>query len=121
MEYGTCNNREQFASELAAKLIENPSSIYCFIGEQGVGKEYVIDLVENKLYKKFKLYRIIGDNIYGKQIGLPKLNITLEASVSIRELAGLALSVEKNDSTKINYVIASLKSATLKRIYSLLQ
>lgn len=115
MEYGTCNNREQFASELAAKLIENPSSIYCFIGEQGVGKEYVIDLVENKLYKKFKLYRIIGDNIYGKQIGLPKLNITLEASVSIRELAGLALSVEKNDSTKINYVIASLKSATLKK------
>lgn len=115
MEYGTCTNRDQFASELAEKLIENPSSIYCFIGKQGVGKEYVINLVEHKLCKKFKLYHIIGDNIYGKQIGLPKLNITLEASVSIKELAGLALSVEKNDSTKINYVIASLKSATLKK------
>lgn len=29
MEYGTCTNRDQFASELAEKLIENPSSIYC--------------------------------------------------------------------------------------------
>lgn len=110
-----CINREEFYKEFSNFITESPSNSFQFIGKHGVGKEYVLENVENQLRKKCEIYRVVSDTVVKR-----KQNIsthTLNVSFSLNSLVGMSLSLNKNDSQKMNYIIANLKSLTLKKIF----
>ena len=104
-----CNDRKIFIEELTEKIKQNPSGVYCFLGKNGTGKEYVLKNIENHLGKHFSYHKIIGDSIYSKNCNSSKTNYSFEISLQLMGIIGLSLSVQNNDSTKTNYIIANLK------------
>lgn len=109
-----CINRDEFYKEFSNLITSFPSTSFQFVGKYGVGKEYVLNNIENLLRKKCEIYRIISDTIVKR-----KQNIsthTMNVTFSLNGLVGMSLSPNKNDSQKINYIIANLKSLTLKKI-----
>lgn len=110
-----CNNRKIFIEKLTERIKQNPSGVYCFLGKNGVGKEFVLQNIENNLGKHFSYHKIIADSIYSKKLNVSKLNYSFEISLQLKGLVGLALSFQNNDSTKINYIIANLKTIARKK------
>lgn len=110
-----CDNRKIFIEELIKKINQNPSRVYCFLGKNGVGKEFVLQNIENNLGKHFSYHKIIADSIYSKKLNISKLNYNFEISLQLKGLVGLALSFQNNDSTKINYIISNLKTIARKK------
>ena len=110
-----CYNRKLFIEKLTERIKQNPSGIYCFLGKSGVGKEFVLQNIENNLGKHFSYHKIIADSIYSKKLNVSKLNYSFEISLQLKGLVGLALSFQNNDLTKINYIIANLKTIARKK------
>lgn len=110
-----CNDRKIFIEELTEKIKQNPSGVYCFLGKNGTGKEYVLKNIENHLGKHFSYHKIIGDSIYSKKFNSSKTNYSFEISLQLMGIIGLSLSVQNNDSTKTNYIIANLKRIARKK------
>ena len=108
-----CVNREKFCDELYKLIIESRSNSFQFVGKNGAGKEYVLENLEKKLRRKHEIYKIFSDTIIrkGKRISTH----TISVAFSLNSLVGMSLSPTKNDSHKINYIIANLKSLTLKK------
>ncbi len=110
-----CENRESFSIQLYKQITQSPSAIYCFLGKNGTGKEFVLSKVEKLLERQCECYQIIADSIYKKKFNFPNLKYTFGLSFKLTGLWGLSLSSTTNDGAKINYVIASLKRFTLKK------
>ena len=110
-----CDNRDIFAKELAMQIKQTPSVTYCFWGKNGTGKEYVLHNIEEQLEKDFSCYQIISNCIYKKKGRVSKNNYNFGISFQLGGLLGLSLSVGTSDTTKINYVIATLKKTTRKK------
>lgn len=110
-----CNNRNCFANNLSKEIKQNPSAVYCFLGKHGVGKEFVLRNIEKQLDKEFDCYQIIADSIYRKKFNPANGNFSLGVSFQLTGLIGISLSVDSNDSSKINYVLSSLKRITRRK------
>ena len=108
-----CVDREKFCDELYKLIIESQSNSFQFVGKNGTGKEYVLENLEKKLRKKSEIYRIFSDTLIRK--GQRISTHTISVAFSLNGLVGMSLSPTKNDSHKINYIIANLKSLTLKK------
>ena len=108
-----CVDREKFCDELYKLIIESQSNSFQFVGKNGTGKEYVLENLEKKLRKKSEIYRIFSDTLIrkGQHISTHRISVAF----SLNGLVGMSLSPTKNDSHKINYIIANLKSLTLKK------
>lgn len=109
-----CNNRNDCVVEILQKFKTQPASIYCFIGKHGVGKKYVLNLIESAVKKEYRILRITSDIIVEKNKKISALS-TYEFAFSLNSFVGLSISRTKNDSSKINYIISNLKSFTLKK------
>lgn len=109
-----CTDRNAFANDFANKIISSPSSFYQFIGEMGSGKEYVIENLENHIKNKCVIYRIISDTVVKREQNIH--THVFQVAFNLNSFIGLSLSVIKNDSQKINYIISNLKTLTLKKI-----
>ncbi len=108
-----CVDREKFCDELYKLIFESQSNSFQFVGKNGTGKEYVLENLEKKLRKKSEIYRIFSDTLIRK--GQRISTHTISVVFSLNGLIGMSLSPTKNDSHKINYIIANLKSLTLKK------
>ncbi len=113
MYYFICTNRDAFSETLANLIIEEPSHSFQFIGKNGVGKEYVINKIEQHLKKKFDIYRVVSDSLMRKNQHIATHSFNIAFSLS--HFVGMSLVPVKNDSLKINYIISNLKAMTLKR------
>lgn len=114
-KFNICNNRDALATDLAENIKQTPSAVYCFIGKNGTGKEFVLHKIEKHLSKNFNYYQIVADSIYKKRLNSAKLSYSFGVSVQLTGLLGLSLSVESNDITKLNYVISTLKKFSFKK------
>ncbi len=110
-----CKNRNEFVKDILNDISNTPSAFYYFLGKSGVGKKYVLDKIEKALSKTFKIYTVASDAILEKKKKTINGKWELNISFTIHEFMGMSLSMSKNDSTKINYIIANLNSLTLKK------
>lgn len=110
-----CENRDTFANDLSEKIKQTPSVLYCFIGKNGSGKEFVLNKIEKQLKKEYNCYQVIADSIYRKKLSPDKIKCGFGISFQLTGLVGLSLSAETNYTTKISYVIANLKKHTRKK------
>lgn len=114
MENLECTNRNEFSKTLEDIILKNPSSSFQFLGKNGVGKKYVLEQLETELVKKCEIYRIVSDTLMkkGKNVSTHSFNVAF----SLNSFIGMSLTPTKNETHKIHYIIANLKSLSRKKI-----
>lgn len=106
-------SRIDIINNIVKDLLLNPSSSFCFIGKKGVGKEYVLNQIENMIFKHFKIFQVISDTVFCKQKKIS--TYSLNVSFSLNAFVGFSLSIENNDNNKLHYIISNLKTLTPKK------
>lgn len=110
-----CTNRDELYIKLSNLIIMNLDSYaFQFVGKNGTGKEYVLNKLENTLKNKCEIYRIISDTLIKKKSNISTYKVNVVFSLS--NFIGMSLSLKKNDSSKINYIISNLKTFTFKKL-----
>ena len=113
MPKNECFNRHNLIEQLKLEVPSKISAIYLFIGKRGTGKKYVLNELEKVFIKNYRIYTIIEDSIIEKNKKRSKY--TWKVSLNLGVYAGISLTPQINDSTKINYIIQSLKSLVSRK------
>lgn len=113
MNQNDFGNRNNIIKHIVHEINLCPCNFFCLVGKNGTGKKFVLEKVEDSLKDRFKIYKVVGDSIFEKQQKIFTHN--LKFSFSLSNFIGLSLSPDKNENTKINYIISNLKSLSFKR------
>lgn len=106
-------SRVVLIDELTDALRSSNHTCYVFIGPKGSGKKYVLNGIAAKLSKDTHIMHFICDSFVEKtkKKNTYAINLSFDASFYV----GVNLSISKDYSTKLNAILNSLKSLSIKR------
>lgn len=105
--------RNKLVESITDSLQKDNSSTYIFFGPKGSGKKYVMNRIVDNLEGNMRILYFMCDSLVEKtkKKNTYDITVTFEASFYL----GLNLSFSKDNSSRINAVLNSLKNLSLKK------
>lgn len=113
MKYKGIYGRTKLAHFLIDKIRNNNSFSYIIYGPKGCGKKYVIDLVTETLNDEIRTFYFICDSLVEKS--KKKNTYSINLSIDLPFFTSISLAMSKDNSTKLNAILNSLKTLNLRK------
>lgn len=105
--------RNKLVESITKSLQNDNSSTYIFFGAKGSGKKYVMNRIAANLEENMRILYFMCDSLVEKTKKKHTYDITLTFEASF--YLGLNLSFAKDNSSRLNAVLNSLKNLSLKK------
>lgn len=113
MEKCTIRNREKAAEMITDSIKNHSKTLFMLCGAKGSGRKYVLNLVGEELFVTHRIFGLFDNEIF--ELNKKHKKYEYHAEINFSFYAGISLSASSNQSSKLNYIISTLRRYVKKR------